>query len=41
MDAILIANECVDVRKITKVTGILCRLEIEKADDHLNWDFMW
>jgi len=41
MDAILIANECVDVRKITKVPGILCKLDIEKAYDHLNWDFMW
>jgi len=41
MDAILIANECVDVRKITKIPGILCKLDIEKAYDHLNWDFMW
>jgi len=41
MDAIVIANECVDVRQISKVPGILCKLDIEKAYDHLNWGFLW
>ncbi|WMV11476.1 hypothetical protein MTR67_004861 [Solanum verrucosum] len=41
MDAILVANECVDVRTISKVPGILCKLDIEKAYDHLNWEFLW
>lgn len=40
MDAILIANECVDVRKITKAHGILCKLD-KRAYDHLNWEFLW
>lgn len=41
MDAIVIANECVDVRQISKVPDILCKLDIEKAYDHLNWGFLW
>ncbi|XP_049368217.1 uncharacterized protein LOC125833115 [Solanum verrucosum] len=39
MDAILIANESVDVRKISKVPGIPCKFE--KAYDHLHWGFLW
>ncbi|WMV49661.1 hypothetical protein MTR67_043046 [Solanum verrucosum] len=41
MNAILIANECVDVRDLNKVPGVLCKLDIEKAYDHLNWNFLW
>lgn len=41
MNAILIANECVDARKISKVPNILCKLDIEKAYDHLHWGFLW
>ncbi|WMV40242.1 hypothetical protein MTR67_033627 [Solanum verrucosum] len=41
MDAILIANECVEERKNSKVPGILCKLDIEKAYDHLHWGFLW
>ncbi|WMV47890.1 hypothetical protein MTR67_041275 [Solanum verrucosum] len=36
MDAILVANECVDMRYRSKAPGILCKLDIEKAYDHLN-----
>lgn len=32
------ANECVDVRNRSKVPGILCKLDIEKAYDYLNWE---
>ncbi|WMV31736.1 hypothetical protein MTR67_025121 [Solanum verrucosum] len=41
MDAILIANECVEERKNSKVPGILCKFDIEKAYDHLHWGFLW
>lgn len=38
MDAILVANEYVDMRYRSKVPGILCKLE---SYDHLNWEYMW
>ena len=40
LDASLVANECVDGRLRSKEPGILCKLDIEKAYDHVSWDFM-
>ena len=40
MDATLIANEAVDSLVRRKEKGLLCKLDIEKAYDHLNWDFL-
>ncbi|XP_060190615.1 uncharacterized protein LOC132619869 [Lycium barbarum] len=40
MDAVLIANECVESRQRSQKPGILCKLDIQKAYDHLNWNFL-
>lgn len=40
MDAALIANECIDSRQRSRIPGLVCKLDIQKAYDHLNWDFL-
>ena len=40
LDAVLIANEAVDSILRRKEKGILCKLDIEKAYDHIRWDFL-
>ncbi|WMV12004.1 hypothetical protein MTR67_005389 [Solanum verrucosum] len=40
VDAILMANEYVNARTRSSVPGILCKLDIQKAYDHLNWKFL-
>lgn len=40
MDAVLVANGCVLSRQKEKQSGILWKLDIQKAYDHLNWDFL-
>lgn len=39
-DAMLIANEAIDSILKSNRVGVLCKLDIEKAYDRVNWNFL-
>ena len=40
LDASLIINEAIDSLQNENGGGILCKLEVDKAYDHINWNFL-
>ncbi|RVX19153.1 putative ribonuclease H protein [Vitis vinifera] len=40
LDVVLVANEAIDSRKRSVGTGLVYKMDIEKAYDHVNWRFL-
>ena len=40
LDVVLIANKAIDSRIKNNLRSVLCKLDIEKVYDHVNWNFV-
>ncbi|RVX20266.1 Transposon TX1 uncharacterized 149 kDa protein [Vitis vinifera] len=40
LDAVLIANEIVDEKRLSREEGVVFKIDFDKAYDHMNWDFL-
>lgn len=40
VDGFLYANECIDDRIRQGRPGVMCKLDLEKAYNHVNWEFL-
>lgn len=40
LDGVLIASECIKDRMISSISGVLSKLDLEKAYDYVNWRFL-
>lgn len=40
LDCSLIANACIDYWTKAKKTGVVCQIDMEKAYNHVNWEFL-